>query len=171
MSALGIPLFRKRSRSVLPGFRLSLGFTLFYLTGIVLIPLLALVLRPFTLGWDQLWTAISSPRVLASLRLSFGMAFAAAAIDSFFGVIIAWVLVRYQFAGKGVLDALIDLPLRAAHSRGGHRTINALRSFRLDRRHPNHLWHPRCLHALGRVGCHDIHCAAFLGTHHSAGIE
>jgi len=110
MSAVGITLFRKRNRSVLPGFRLSLGFTLFYLTGIVLIPLLALVLRPFTLGWDELWTAISSPRVLASLRLSFGMALAAAAIDSFFGVIIAWVLVRYDFAGKGLLDALIDLP-------------------------------------------------------------
>jgi len=77
MSAIGlkIPL---RSRHVLPGFSLSLGFTLFYLTGIVLIPLLALVIRPFELGWGGFWAAITTPRVLASLRLSFGMALFAA---------------------------------------------------------------------------------------------
>ncbi|HKQ11697.1 MAG TPA: sulfate ABC transporter permease subunit CysT, partial [Rhizomicrobium sp.] len=99
-----------RSRHVLPGFSLSLGFTLFYLTGLVLIPLLALVLRPAELGLDGFWSAISTPRVLASLRLSFGMALAAAAIDSLFGFIIAWVLVRYRFPGKALLDAVIDLP-------------------------------------------------------------
>jgi sulfate transport system permease protein len=110
MSATGLSFLHRSNRSVLPGFSLSLGFTLFYLTGIVLVPLLALVLRPFTLGWNELWIAISNPRVLASLRLSFGMALAAAAIDSVFGVIIAWVLVRYRFPGKGLLDALIDLP-------------------------------------------------------------
>ena len=109
MSAIGlkIPL---RSRHVLPGFSLSLGFTLFYLTGIVLVPLLALVIRPFELGWGGFWAAISTPRVLASLRLSFGMALFAAVIDSVFGFIIAWVLVRYRFPGRGVLDAIIDLP-------------------------------------------------------------
>jgi sulfate/thiosulfate transport system permease protein len=95
---------------VLPGFSLSLGFTLFYLAGIVLIPLLALIIRPFELGWDGFWTAISTPRVLASLRLSFGMSAFAAVIDSVFGFIIAWVLVRYRFPGRGVLDAVIDLP-------------------------------------------------------------
>jgi sulfate transport system permease protein len=95
---------------VLPGFGLSLGFTLFYLTGIVLVPLLALVLRPFTLGLHGFWAAISTPRVLASLRLSFGMALLAAVIDSVFGFVIAWVLVRYRFPGKRLLDALIDLP-------------------------------------------------------------
>ena len=103
-------MFARRNRRILPGFGLSLGFTIFYLTGIVLVPLLALVLRPFTLGLDGFWTAISTPRVLAALRLSFGMAAAAAAIDSFFGFVIAWVLVRYRFPGKGLLDALIDLP-------------------------------------------------------------
>jgi sulfate transport system permease protein len=109
MSAIGlkIPL---RSRHVLPGFSLSLGFTLFYLTGIVLIPLLALVIRPFELGWGGFWAAISTPRVLASLRLSFGMALFAAVIDAVFGFVIAWVLVRYRFPGRGVLDAIIDLP-------------------------------------------------------------
>jgi sulfate/thiosulfate transport system permease protein len=112
MSALGLKLPARltRSRHVLPGFRLSLGFTLFYLTVIVLIPLLALVIRPFSLGWEGLWTAIATPRVLAALRLSFGMALAAAVIDSVFGLIIAWVLVRYRFPGKRLVDAVIDLP-------------------------------------------------------------
>jgi sulfate/thiosulfate transport system permease protein len=110
MSAIGHSFLAPRQRSVLPGFRLSLGFTLIYLTSLVLIPLLALVLRPFELGAAELWEAVSSSRVLASLRLSFGMALAAALIDAVFGLIIAWVLVRYRFPGKGLLDALIDLP-------------------------------------------------------------
>src|ERR1700722_4139341 len=110
MRAVGIALGMRNRRHVLPGFGLSLGFTLFYLTGIVLVPLLALVLRPFALGFDGFWAAISTPRVLASLRLSFGMALLAAVIDSVFGFVIAWVLVRYRFPGKRLLDALIDLP-------------------------------------------------------------
>lgn len=114
MSAIGLKFGSNRGllrrRSVLPGFGLSLGFTLFYLSGIVLVPLLALTLRPFELGLDGFWDAISTPRVLAALRLSFGMALAAAVIDSVFGFIIAWVLVRYRFLGKGLLDAVIDLP-------------------------------------------------------------
>jgi len=110
MSATGLKLTLPRTRHVLPGFSLSLGFTLLYLTGIVLVPLLALVIRPVELGWGGFWAAISTPRVLASLRLSFGMALFAALIDSVFGFIIAWVLVRYRFPGRGVLDAIIDLP-------------------------------------------------------------
>jgi len=110
MSAPGLTFFTRRNRSVLPGFGLSLGFTLLYLSGIVLLPLLALVLRPFSLGLEGFWDAIATPRVLAALRLSFGMAFAAAIIDSIFGFIIAWVLVRYRFPGKGLLNALVDLP-------------------------------------------------------------
>src|SRR3954463_3466689 len=110
MSAIGLRLPLLRSRHVLPGFGLSLGFTLFYMSVIVLIPLLALVIRPFELGWGGFWSAISTPRVLASLRLSFGMALFAAVIDAVFGFIIAWVLVRYRFPGRGVLDAVIDLP-------------------------------------------------------------
>jgi sulfate/thiosulfate transport system permease protein len=111
MSAIGFSSLTFRSRRhVLPGFGLSLGLTLFYLTSIVLVPLLALVIRPLELGPVGFWTAISTPRVLAALRLSFGMALAAAVIDSFFGFIIAWVLVRYRFPGKGLFDALIDLP-------------------------------------------------------------
>ncbi|MES2292548.1 MAG: sulfate ABC transporter permease subunit CysT [Pseudomonadota bacterium] len=98
------------TRSRFPGFGLSLGFTLFYLSAIVLVPLLALVLRPFEFHLQDFWTAISSPRVLASLRLSFGAASLAAIIDTVFGFIIAWVLVRYRFPGKRLMDALIDLP-------------------------------------------------------------
>ena len=110
MSASGISLAAGRARSVLPGFRLSLGFTLFYLASLVLIPLMALLLRPFELPLPELWDAITAPRVLSALRLSFGMALAAALIDAVFGLIIAWVLVRYRFPGKALLDALIDLP-------------------------------------------------------------
>jgi sulfate transport system permease protein len=110
MSAIGLKVPLLRARHVLPGFSLSLGFTLFYLTSLVLIPLLALVIRPFELGWGGFWTAISTPRVLAALRLSFGMAAVAAAINSLFGFIIAWVLVRYRFPGKGLVDAVVDLP-------------------------------------------------------------
>ena len=100
MSAIGLNNGLLKRRHVLPGFRLSLGFTLFYLTSLVLIPLLALVLRPMEMGLDGFWAAITTPRVLASLRLSFGMAAAAAVIDSVFGLVIAWVLVRYRFPGK-----------------------------------------------------------------------
>jgi sulfate/thiosulfate transport system permease protein len=110
MSAIGLKVSLTGSRYVLPGFKLSLGFTLFYMTSLMLIPLLALVLRPLSLGLDGFWTAIATPRVLASLRLSFGMALLAAAIDAVFGFVIAWVLVRYRFPGRGLLDAVIDLP-------------------------------------------------------------
>jgi sulfate/thiosulfate transport system permease protein len=110
MSAIGLKLSMPRSRHVLPGFGLSLSFTLFYMASLVLIPLLALVIRPFSLGPTGFWNAISTPRVLASLRLSFGMALMATVIDSVFGFIIAWVLVRYRFPGKRLLDAVIDLP-------------------------------------------------------------
>ena len=98
------------ARGRFPGFGLSLGFTIFYLSAVVLVPLLALVMRPFEFHLQDFWTAISAPRVVASLRLSFGAALAAAVIDTVFGFIIAWVLVRYRFAGKRLMDALIDLP-------------------------------------------------------------
>jgi sulfate transport system permease protein len=95
---------------VLPGFGLTLGFTTFYLSVIVLIPLAALLLRPWSLGWDGLWAAITAPRVLAALKLSFGAAAIAAALNSVFGFVIAWSLVRYRFPLKRLLDALVDLP-------------------------------------------------------------
>lgn len=101
---------RGGSRKVLPGFHLTLGYTLLYLSLIVLIPLSALVLKTFTLSWDQFWAAVSSPRVLASYRLTFGASFAAALVNVVFGLLVAWVLVRYSFPGKRIVDALVDLP-------------------------------------------------------------
>src|SRR5919112_1249620 len=101
---------RGGSKKVLPGFNLTLGYTLFYLCLIVLVPLAALVLKTFTLTWDQFWVAISSPRVLASYRLTFGASFIAALVNVVFGLLVAWVLVRYSFPGKRIVDALVDLP-------------------------------------------------------------
>jgi len=98
------------SRRVLPGFNITLGYTLLYLSLIVLIPLSTLVFKTFTLTWDQFWTAISAPRVMASYRLTFGASFLAAVVNLFAGLLVAWVLVRYKFPGKKIVDALVDLP-------------------------------------------------------------
>lgn len=101
---------RRSTRRVLPGFTLTLGFTLFYLSVIVLIPLSALLFKTWTLTWDQFWAAVASPRVVASYRLTFGASFIAALVNAFFGLLVAWVLVRYSFPGKKIIDALVDLP-------------------------------------------------------------
>ena len=101
---------KRANRRVLPGFGLSLGFTLFYLSFIVLLPLAALALRPWSLGWSGFWAVVAEPRVLAALRLSFGAAAIAAAINAVFGVIIAWTLVRYRFPFRRFVDAFVDLP-------------------------------------------------------------
>lgn len=105
--AIPIPRFRRR---VLPGFGLSLGFTMAYLGLIVLIPLSAAFIRTSSMSWDAFVTAVASPRVLASYRLSFGISLAAALVNAFFGFILAWVLVRYTFPGRRIVDALVDLP-------------------------------------------------------------
>jgi sulfate transport system permease protein len=99
-----------RPRSVLPGFGLSLGFTLTYLSFIVLIPLAAAFLRTAGMSWSEFVAAVAEPRVIASYRLSFFASLAAGLVNSFFGLIVAWVLVRYSFPGKRVVDALVDLP-------------------------------------------------------------
>ena len=95
---------------VLPGFGLSLGFTIFYLALIVLIPLSAVFLKTFTMTWEAFWSAVTSDRVVASYKLSFGASLIAASINVVFGGIVAWVLVRYKFPGKRLIDALVDLP-------------------------------------------------------------
>jgi sulfate transport system permease protein len=95
---------------VLPGFRLTLGYTLLYLSLIVLLPVAAVFGKTLELGWGEFVGVVSNPRVLAAYRLSFGAALAAAAIDAVFGLLLAWVLVRYSFPGKRLVDALIDLP-------------------------------------------------------------
>ncbi|OTG94501.1 sulfate ABC transporter permease subunit CysT [Acinetobacter sp. ANC 4654] len=99
----------QRSR-VLPGFGLSLGFTLAYLSLIVLIPLSAVFIKSLGIGWDGLWEILSSERILKSLQLSFSAALIAALINVVFGLLLAWCLVRYTFPGKRIVDALVDLP-------------------------------------------------------------
>ena len=99
-----------RRRSVLPGFDLALGTALLYLGLVVLIPLSAAFLKAFTLDAQQFFDAVAHPRVLASYRLSFGASFLAAGLNAVFGLVVAWVLVRYRFPGRRVVDALVDLP-------------------------------------------------------------
>jgi sulfate transport system permease protein len=99
-----------KQRSVLPGFGLTLGFAVLYLSLIVLVPLAALVIKSTSLTWQRFWEIVSDPRVTASYRLSFGASLAAALINTVFGFVVAWVLVRYRFPGKKLVDALVDLP-------------------------------------------------------------
>ncbi len=117
----GSPLHRARSAAgawfnptrqtrVLPGFGLSLGYTLVYLSLVVLIPLSAVFLKTATLSWAEFWDIVSAPRVVATYKLSFGASLLAAAINAVFGLALAWALVRYSFPGKKLIDALVDLP-------------------------------------------------------------
>jgi sulfate transport system permease protein len=99
-----------KRHSVLPGFDLALGFTLLYVSLLVLIPLSAAFLKTATLTLPAFWDTVTTPRVLASYRLTFGASFAAALVNAFFGLIVTWVLVRYEFPGKRIVDALVDLP-------------------------------------------------------------
>jgi len=112
MTALTLPqaMPRPRRRSALPGFGLTLGFTLVYLSLLVLIPLAGVFFKSAGLGWDGFWNVVFSPRVLAALKLSFGAALIAACINAVFGTLVAWVFVRYDFPGKRLFDAAIDLP-------------------------------------------------------------
>jgi len=96
--------------NVLPGFGLAMGFTLFYLALIVLVPLSTLFWKSATLGWGALWAAVTAPRVLASYKLTFGASLVAATLNAVFGLIVTWVLVRYRFPGRRLVDALVDFP-------------------------------------------------------------
>jgi len=104
------PIQPRAPGRVIPGFGLSLGFTIFYLALIVLIPLSAVFLKTFTMTWEAFWNAVTSERVIASYKLSFGASLIAASLNVVFGGIVAWVLVRYKFPGKRFVDALVDLP-------------------------------------------------------------
>ncbi|WP_028604744.1 sulfate ABC transporter permease subunit CysT [Ottowia thiooxydans] len=101
---------RRAVQRVLPGFNITLGYTLLYLSLIVLIPLSALIFKTLTMSWADFWTAITAPRVMASYKLTFGASLLAASINVVAGLLIAWVLVRYNFPGKKIADALVDLP-------------------------------------------------------------
>lgn len=101
---------RPSRRRALPGFGLTLGFTLLYLSVLVLIPFAALAMKTAQAGWPHFWESVSNPRVIASYQLSFGASAVAAAVNGVFGLLTAWVLVRYNFPGKRIVDALVDLP-------------------------------------------------------------
>ena len=108
--ATTLPVKTRSSFRVMPGFHLSLGFTIFYLSLVVLIPLSAVFFKTFTMTWEAFWSAVTSDRVMASYRLTFGASLIAAALNVLFGGIVAWVLVRYRFPGKRIIDAMVDLP-------------------------------------------------------------
>jgi len=108
-----------KRRNVLPGFGLTLGYTIAYLSLIALIPLATLPLKAAGMGWRSFWTTVASPRVVAAFELSIGASFSGAAIDAIFGVIVAWTLVRYSMPGKGLIDSMVDLPFALPTSVAG----------------------------------------------------
>ena len=99
-----------RKFNALPGFGLTMGFTLFYLSAIVLVPMAALFLKTFQLSWADFWRVVTADRAIAAYKLTFGASLIAALINAVFGTILAWVLVRYRFPAKRLLDALVDIP-------------------------------------------------------------
>jgi sulfate/thiosulfate transport system permease protein len=99
-----------KQHSILPGFGLTMGFSLLYLSLIVLLPLAGLFFKSATINWSTFWTVVTDPRVVASYKLTFGASLVAALVNGVFGLIVAWVLVRYSFPGKNIVDALVDLP-------------------------------------------------------------
>ncbi len=135
-----VSLLSRSPFRVMPGFRLSLGFTLFYLSLIVLIPLSAVFLKTFTMSWDGFVAAVTSDRVMASYRLTFGAALIAATMNVVFGGIVAWVLVRYKFPGKRIIDALVDLPFALP---------TAVAGIALTALYSSHGWLGRYLEPLG----------------------
>lgn len=129
-----------KKHSVLPGFGLTLGFTLLYLSLIVLIPLSALFLKTAQMPWTSFWTTVTNPRVVAAYKLTFGASLAAGLINAFFGLIVAWVLVRYRFPGRRLADALVDLPFALP---------TAVAGIALTSLYAPNGWLGRCLEPLG----------------------
>jgi sulfate/thiosulfate transport system permease protein len=103
-------IHRKKQKSVIPGFGITMGFSMLYISLLILLPISTIFLKTSTMGFQSFWKAVFTERVLASLKLSFGTSFLAAFINVFFGVLMAWVLVRYSFPGRRLVDGLIDLP-------------------------------------------------------------
>ena len=142
-------------RGVLPGFGLSMGFTVFYLSLLVLIPLSALFFKTASMGWDHFYQAISGPRAIASYKITLGASLIAALLNVVFGLLVAWVLVRYKFPGRGLVDALVDLPFALPTAVGGIALTQAyapngflgsrLESFGIWVQHWAHIYHIRAL--------------------------
>ena len=160
---------RTKVRRVLPGFGLSMGFTLGYLSLIVLIPLSAVFFKASTLGPEGFWHAVTAPRVVASYRLSFGASLLAAAINVVFGLMLAWTLVRYSFPGRRIVDALVDLPFALPTAVAGIALDRALRQERLARPIPRAARHQGRLHAARRARGAHLHRPAVRRAHGAAG--
>ncbi|HEX8323871.1 MAG TPA: sulfate ABC transporter permease subunit CysT [Tepidisphaeraceae bacterium] len=130
-------------RNVLPGFRLSLGYTLFYLSLIVLIPLAALAVKSATLSWNDFYSTVTDPFVVSAYKLSIGASLAAAAINGVFGLIVAWVLVRYPFPGRKIFDAIVDLPFALPTAVAGIAFASVFSSLPIvsDMDNPNRDWY------------------------------
>jgi sulfate transport system permease protein len=109
----------RKQKNVLPGFGLTMGYTVVYLSIVVLIPLSTIFFKTFTLSWSEFWSTVLSPRTIAAYRLSFGASLAGALLNSFFGFIVAWTLVRYSFPGKKLIDVMVDLPFALPTSVAG----------------------------------------------------
>ncbi len=140
------PQMSFRQPSILPGFGLTLGFSTFFLSAIVLVPLAALVMKTATMGWSDFVRVVTDARALASYRLSFGASILAATLNSVFGFIIAWTLVRYEFPGRKIIDALIDMPFALPTAGVGHRVDGGVRGERLDRSAPRAVRHQSRVH-------------------------
>ena len=148
------------ARRVLPGFGLSLGFTLAYLSLIVLIPLSAVFIKAAGLTYQEFLDAVTDPRVVASYKLSFGASLLAAAINAVFGLILAWGLVRYTFPGKKIVDALIDLPFALPTAVAGI-SLTACPN-------PGTIGRENCLWTGGRSRCAHVHRLAVHRPHRAA---
>src|SRR5262249_35950444 len=126
--------------NALPGFRLTMGFTLFYLSLLVLIPVLALFLKAFQMTWEEFWRVVTTDRALAAYRLTFGASFVAALANAAFGTVLAWVLVRYDFPGQRFVASLVHFPFCAPPGGGGPDPGQPLRRKRLAREVPCATW-------------------------------
>ena len=161
----------RKNRSALPGFGLTMGYTLLYLSLIVLIPLAVLVIRSFRGGWEEFWLAATAPRVIASYKLTFRASLIAAIVNAIFGFIVAWTLVRYQVPGKKFIDALIDLPFALPTAVSGIALCGGLRSARLVRPVPGAAGNQDGLLAAGHRDRADVHRPAVRRADAAAGAR
>ena len=160
-----------RKPSVLPGFGLTLGFTLCYLSLIVLIPLAGLILAAAGFGWAGFWSAVTTPRVLAAFRVSFGTSLMAALVNAVFGLLVAWVLVRYEFPGKRIVDAIVDLPFALPTAVAGIALTALYTPQRLDRCLAGADGDQGRLHSARHHRGADLHRAAVRRPHGAAGAS
>ena len=157
-----------KKKSVIPGFGLSLGFTLTYMSLIILLPLAATFVKTSELSWGEFWSAVTSERVVGSYKITFGTSLAAALFNVPCGVTPAWVLARYKFPGRRLVDALVDLPFALPTAVAGDRADHALCDQRFGRQAAGAARHQGGLHAARHLGGFDIHWAAVRGAHRAA---